>query len=90
MDITDIMNVNYLYIIIIILILFKSFIFFNKIKNKEIKEVKKPTLEYYNWKMLFYKMIVLKKLYKKRNHRPLHHPYKNKWLNSIKNKSAHF
>ena len=37
-------------------------------KKKEIKEVKKPTLEYYEWKRIFYKMIVLKKLYKKRNH----------------------
>lgn len=36
-------------------------------KKKEIKEVKKPILEYYEWKRIFYKMIVLKKLYKKRN-----------------------
>lgn len=51
--------------IIIILILIKSFMYF---KKKEIKGVKKPTLEYYEWKRIFYKMIVLKKLYKKRNH----------------------
>jgi len=61
----DIMNVHCLYIIVIILILIKSFMYF---KKKEIKEVKKPTLEYYEWKRIFYKMIVLKKLYKKRNH----------------------
>ena len=61
----DIMNVHCLYIIIIILILIKSYIYF---KKKEINEVKKPTLEYYEWKRIFYKMIVLKKLYKKRNH----------------------
>ena len=27
-------------------------------KKKEIKDVKKPTLEYYEWKRIFYKMIV--------------------------------
>ncbi len=35
-------------------------------KKKEIKDVKKPTLEYYEWKRIFYKMIVLKKLHKKK------------------------
>lgn len=59
------MNIHCLYIIVIFLILIKSFMYF---KKKEIKGVKKPTLEYYEWKRLFYKMIVLKKLYKKRNH----------------------
>ena len=43
----DIMNVHCLYMIIIFLILIKSFMYF---KKKEIKEVKKPTLEYYEWK----------------------------------------
>ena len=61
----DIININYLYIIIIFLILIKSFMFF---KKKEIKGVKKPTLEYYEWKKLYFKMMVLNKLYKKRNH----------------------
>ena len=66
------------------MILIKSFI-----KKKEIKEIKKPTLEYYEWKRLYFKMMVLhefKKIYKKQ----IRHPYKNKWRNSIINRSAYF
>ena len=66
------------------MILIKSFI-----KKKEIKEIKKPTLEYYEWKRIYFKMMVLlefKKIYKKQ----IHHPYKNKWRNSIINRSAYF
>jgi len=61
----DIINVHCLYMIIISLILVKSFMFF---KKKDIKDVKKPTLEYYEWKRIFYKMIVLKKLHKKKSY----------------------
>jgi len=70
------------------LILIKSFVYKNE--KKEIKEDKKPSLDYYEWKRIYFKMIVLheiKEIYKKRIH---HHPYKNKWHNSIINRSAYF
>ena len=65
------------------MILIKSFI-----KKKEIKEIKKPTLEYYEWKRIYFKMMVLhefKKIYKKQIY-----PNKLKWRNSIINRSASF
>jgi len=61
----NILDIHIIYIGIIFLILIKSFMYF---KKKEIKDVKKPTLEYYEWKRIFYKMIVLKKLHKKKSY----------------------
>lgn len=69
------------------MILIKSFIYKNKIK-----EDKKPTLEFYEWKRIYFKMIVLheiKEIYKKQIHHH-HHPNKLKWRNSIINRSAYF
>ena len=83
----NILNIHIIYIGIIFLILFKSFVYKNE--KKKIKEDKKLSLEYYEWKRIYYKIIVLheiKEIYKKR----IHHPYKNKWRNSIINSSAYF
>ena len=54
-----ILNYHIIYIGIIILILLKSYIFPDK--KKEIKE-NVPTYEYYEWKRLYYKMLVLNRL----------------------------
>ncbi len=85
----NILNIHIIYIGIIFLILIKSFI-----KKKEIKEIKKPTLEYYEWKRLYFKMMVLHKfneLYKnhkiKQNFKKY---YKHKLRKSIICKSANF
>ena len=83
----NILEIHIIYIGIIFLILIKSFVYKNE-KN-EIKEDKKPSLEYYEWKRIYYKIIVLheiKEIYKKR----IHHPNKLKWRNSIINRSAYF
>jgi adenylate kinase family enzyme len=69
------------------LILIKSFVYKNE--KKEIKEDKKPSIEYYEWKRLYFKIIVLheiKEIYNKK----IHYHHKLKYSNSIKNKSAHF
>ncbi len=54
-----ILNYHIIYIAIIILILLKSYIFPDK--KKEIKE-NVPTYEYYEWKRLYYKMLVLNRV----------------------------
>lgn len=54
-----ILNYHIIYIGIIILIFLKSYIFPDK--KKEIKE-NVPTYEYYEWKRLYYKMLVLNRL----------------------------
>lgn len=74
----NILNIHIIYITIIILILFKSFQY--KKKNLE----NKPTIEYYEWKRIYYKMMVLHKL--KYNYLPTKH----KWINHINSKSAFF
>ncbi len=83
----NILDIHIIYIGIIFLILIKSFVYKNE--KKKINEEKKPSLEYYEWKRIYYKIIVLheiKEIYKKR----IHYPYKNKWRNSIINRSAYF
>ena len=63
----NILDIHIIYIGIIFLILIKLFVY----KKKEITEEKKPSLEYYEWKRLYFKMIVLhefKEIYKKKNH----------------------
>jgi len=52
-----------IFIGIIFIIILKFYKYkYKYIKNKEIEEVKKPTLEYYEWKRLYFKMMVLNKL----------------------------
>ena len=68
----------------IIFIIILKFYKYKYIKNKEIKKLKKPTLEYYEWKILYFKMMVLNKLsFLFKNH-------KHKLRNSIISKSANF
>jgi len=52
----NILYIHIIYIVIIFLILFKSFQYKKKIHEN------KPTIEYYDWKRLYYKMIVLYKI----------------------------
>jgi hypothetical protein len=63
----NILDIHIIYIGIIFLILIKSFVYKNE--KKEIKEDKKPSLEYYEWKRLYFKIIVLhefKEIYDKK------------------------
>lgn len=81
----NMLDIHIIYLGIIFLILYKSFSF---IKKREIKE-NNPTIEYYEWKIIYYKMMVLykfKKLYIKNNH--IHN--KKKWRNHMNSKSAFF
>ena len=56
----------------IFFIIILKFYKYKYIKNKEIEEVKKPTLEYYEWKRLYFKMMVLNKLsFLFKNHKKL-------------------
>jgi hypothetical protein len=72
-------NIHIIYLAIIFLILFKIFFFG---KRKKLKEHETPTFEFYEWKRLYFKMLVLHEIKKNIN--------KNKWRNSIINKSAFF
>ena len=57
----------------------KFYKYIKKVENNEINEIKNPTLEYYEWKRLYFKMMVLNKfndLYK-------NHKYKQKFKNII-------
>jgi hypothetical protein len=56
MDDFKIIFIGFFFIIIL------KFYKYKNIKNKEIKKIKKPTLEYYEWKRLYFKMMVLNKL----------------------------
>jgi hypothetical protein len=67
------------------LILIKSFVYKNE--KKEIKEDKKPSIEYYEWKRLYFKIIVLhefKEIYNKKFH------HRRKLSNSIIDRCASF
>jgi len=74
----NILYIHIIYIAIIILILLKSFQYKKKILEN------KPTIEYYEWKRIYYKMMVLCKL--KYNYLPTKH----KSINHINSKSAFF
>jgi hypothetical protein len=52
-----------IFIGIIFIIILKFYKYkYKYIKQNEIIEVKKPSLEYYEWKRLYFKMMVLNKL----------------------------
>ena len=72
-------------------IIFIIILKFYKFKKKEIKD-NNPTLEYYEWKRIYYKMIVLhefKEIYKK--HINIHkNNHKYRWRNHLNSKSAYF
>lgn len=78
----NILDINIIYIGIIFLILIKSFVYKNE--KKEIKEDKKPSIEYYEWKRLYYKIIVLHEFKEIYNH------HKLKYSNSIIDRCASF
>ncbi len=83
----ELYNINVIYIGIIIFILFKSFTY----HKKKIRKHENPTLEYYEWKRLFFKMLVLHEIKKKIKHKHIkRHFDKQKWRDSIINKSAFF
>jgi|688.fasta_scaffold01450_17 hypothetical protein len=54
-----------IFIGIVFIVILKYYKFINKVEKIKINQ---PTLEYYEWKKLYFKMMVLNKLYKKRNH----------------------
>ena len=80
------LNIHMIYLSIIFFILSKSFIY-HKEKEKN-KEHDYPTFEYYEWRKLYYKMLVLYHIKDKNNNH--HIDVKHKWRNKMFNKSAYF
>ena len=83
-----------IFIGIIFIIILKFYKYINNVKKVENNEIKNPTLEYYEWKRLYFKMIVLNKfndLYKYHKYKQKFKKYyKHKLRNSIISKSANF
>ena len=71
-------NFHIIYLFIIIFLIYKSY---KKEKINKINNI--PTMEYYEWKRLFYKTMVLHEIKKIVIN-------KKKWYKNVLNKSAHF
>jgi hypothetical protein len=82
------LNIHMIYLSIIFFILSKSFIY-HKEKEKN-KEHDYPTFEYYEWRRLYYKMLVLYYIKNKQKNNNHHIDVKHKWRNKMFNKSAYF
>jgi hypothetical protein len=70
-------------------IIYLGIIFLILLINHKKKKIKEQilTIEYYEWKRLYFKMLVLYKIKKKIKHK---HFDKKKWIDSIINKSVFF
>ena len=80
-------NFHIIYIFIIFILIYKIY---NK-KNEKLNKNNIPTVEYYEWKRLYFKMLVLYEIKKKIKHKHFkRHFDKKKWRDSIINKSAYF